>query len=277
MKWIRAHCHVIDHPRFTDAGALARDLWQWGMLFSGKHETDGVLRMNDVLRSGWGYGDKRNVKLAEKLVDVGLWERTDAGYRISKWAEMGNPTKAELDEKRGEEREGRASRRKRTSSPPTESVPDARECPPRTHDSVPYSHSLSLEDRNDVGVLRRPAGAFTSSASEPLLEDAHKTWESRTFAEAPDDPLPAVWANFCGHYAGQEFLNREAFLGKWQKWIGNQIQRDKQARIARADRKQAFNQRAAGPPPPPKQTPEQSKKFAEELAARIAADRKGAA
>lgn len=146
MKWVREHCHIIDHPRFLAAGALARDLWEWGMKYVGKHETDAEITTEAVLASPWGAGGRGNAKLATKLVDVGLWERTDLGFRVLKWTEMGNPTKAELEEARKFERDGRKARRRgKPASAPLVSAPDIEPCPPRTPDGVPnsYSHSDS--------------------------------------------------------------------------------------------------------------------------------------
>lgn len=142
MKWVREHCHVIGHPRFLAAGALGRDLWEWGLKYSGLYETDGELPMDAVLTSAWGAGGKANLRVATKLVEVGLWERTEHGFRSLRWAEMGNPTKAEIEESRKIEREGRAQRRKRTASAPV-STPDSSECPARTPGGVPYSLSHS--------------------------------------------------------------------------------------------------------------------------------------
>jgi hypothetical protein len=86
------------------------------MLLSGQQETDGELSMVAVLSSPWGYGGRANVKAAAKLVAVGLWERTDKGYRICRWSEQGNTTKAQLDEHRSAARD--RMRAKRSSSPP---------------------------------------------------------------------------------------------------------------------------------------------------------------
>jgi hypothetical protein len=62
MDWIKKRTHVIDHPRFLEAGAVARDLYDWGMLYSGEHELDGELPMVAVMLSAWGAGGKGNVK-----------------------------------------------------------------------------------------------------------------------------------------------------------------------------------------------------------------------
>lgn len=113
--------HVIDHERFLAAGAIARDLWEWGMKWSGRHEKDGKIPMHAVLASPWGYGGKANIKAATKLVEVGLWERTDDGFLILRWAEQGNKTHAELEAAREKWRKKKKIQRESVPpEPPTE-------------------------------------------------------------------------------------------------------------------------------------------------------------
>lgn len=196
MKWVRAHCHVVDHPRFLEAGALARDLWNWGMLYSGKHELDGELPLGAILNTPWGAGGKKNAPIAERLVEVGLWEKTETGYRISKWEEMGNPTKAGLAAKREEERTGRANRRqntKRSDPPPAVesgvvSAPDNVPDKERTPDGVPYSYSKSSGSGSREGVQ--------GEDRPPWFDDAIATVEMQTGVKLrPAD----CWLRYFGH------------------------------------------------------------------------------
>lgn len=131
--YVKKRTHIINHPRFLEAGAVARDLYDWGMLWSGQLETDGEIPMSALLASPWGAGGKANIRVATKLVDVGLWERTDRGFRVLKWTEQGNATKAELEASR----EAARSRMRRRRSP------DVRANSSRTNGEVPTSTSLS--------------------------------------------------------------------------------------------------------------------------------------
>ena len=100
MLWVKLGTHITDHERLLEAGAVARDLYVWGLLYAGKHETDGELPMSAVLASPWGANGTRNIKPALRLVEVGLWLRTSLGFSSCRWAEQGNETKASLAEKR---------------------------------------------------------------------------------------------------------------------------------------------------------------------------------
>lgn len=156
MDYVIARTHVIDHERFLEAGSAARDLWLWGMLYAGKHETDGEIPMSAVMASPWGAGGKANVKLAMKLVEVGLWARTEKGFLVLKWTEMGNKTKDQIEEARKKWRKKKKHQRDESKelSPP--------ECPQGTPEGTPR------------GVLNSPSyspSSGSSSGSDPDLPD----------------------------------------------------------------------------------------------------------
>jgi hypothetical protein len=152
--YVKKRTHIINHPRFLEAGAVARDLYDWGMLWSGQLETDGEIPMSALLASPWGAGGRKNVLVAQKLVDVGLWERTDSGYRILRWAEQGNMTKALLSEKRRAERERKAKQRNSSLPPPCPAgtptgTPDG--TPAGSHAESGSSTSTSLSGSGSLG------------------------------------------------------------------------------------------------------------------------------
>lgn len=141
MDYIKKRTHIINHPRFANAGAHARDLYDWGLLHCGLLETDGEIAMVSVLDSSWGYGGKANVKAATRLVEVGLWERTDLGYRVLKWSEQGNMTKADLQAKRAHDRE---KKRKQRLGPKSEVCPPG--VPRPLSEGIGTCTSTSLSD-----------------------------------------------------------------------------------------------------------------------------------
>lgn len=170
MDYVIARTHVIDHERFLEAGSAARDLWLWGLLYAGAHETDGAIPMAAVLASPWGKGGRANVKLADQLVRVGLWSRTDRGYLVLKWSEMGNKTRAELEIAREAARKKKAAQRARFAK----KADDSENCPPGTTQGSPQG---SPED-----VLNSPSYSLSGSSS------------SRRRDPEPDrSPTPRVW------------------------------------------------------------------------------------
>lgn len=143
MDWIKKRTHIIDHERFLEAGAIARDLYDWGMLWSGEHETDGEIPMVAVVTSAWGRGGRSNVTVAQKLIQVGLWIRTDNGFRILQWTEQGNLTKAQLAADRESARIRKASRGSGKVLANSG----------RTNTEVPTSTSLSLSSSGSLSQI----------------------------------------------------------------------------------------------------------------------------
>lgn len=95
MIYARVDVNFGDHPRAFAAGPVARDLWVWGLLYCRKHELDGELPEGVVLSSPWGAGGKANAKVAAKLVEVGLWERTAFGWTICRYAAVTGTRRAQ--------------------------------------------------------------------------------------------------------------------------------------------------------------------------------------
>jgi hypothetical protein len=275
MKWIREHTHIVDHPRLLEAGSAGRDLWHWGMLYAGLHETDGELPLIAVLSSSWGTGGKRNIVVAQKLCDVGLWERTDTGYRICRWIEMGNPTQADLAEKRQEEREGRKVRRRRLSDVSAVSQPCLNEsgtgsegpqveqgstpkntvvsdvvsepcppmCPPRTPHGVPYSYSYS--ESGSGSDLREPrSGPLPTMRVIPDPADPPPDWWPEALATvqmATSVALPAseAWVRYAGHRAVKTMPAERRDAVQWLTSVMVREAREARERARRQDDRDA--------------------------------------
>ncbi len=264
MLWIKLGTHIKDHPRFLALGALARDLWVWGMLYSGDHELDGDLPMAAVMTSAWGRGDRANVKLAGTLVSAGLWERTESGWRILRWAEQGNQTKAQLSA----DREAARERKERNGSG------KVRANEQRTNTEVPTSTSLSCSGSD----LSEGMQGETLERTAPLTDDARQVFDSLEMVRPTLLDVAVVWLGFCGHNADQRFPSRAALLGRWQKWVTQQgvfAAKDREKDRVRADQ-EAERKRFAreGPEKPPPPTRAQSQAMAEELARRVMGNRK---
>lgn len=85
------------HPRAIAAGFDAMGLWLWGMLYAQNHQTDGRLHRPAVLTA---WGGRRNILLAKKLVEVGLWTEDEAGdWFIHNYSEK-NQTSEDIRRKR---------------------------------------------------------------------------------------------------------------------------------------------------------------------------------
>ena len=101
MVWIRIDDQIAHHPKFTAAGPVAAWLWVCGNGYCNKYLTDGLIPEAGLK----AVADVPNVKKwADRLVAVGLWERTEQGYRVHDFHDH-NPTAAEVKEKRRKDRD----------------------------------------------------------------------------------------------------------------------------------------------------------------------------
>ncbi len=84
--WIKVDDGFISHPKvLTAAGLVGRyglgrvvALWLKGLSYAGRYQTDGFLP-NEFVRTSDEIG---TVFVTKALLEVGLWERADGGYRI---------------------------------------------------------------------------------------------------------------------------------------------------------------------------------------------------
>ncbi len=200
MLYVKQGTHVIDHHRFLEAGVVARDLWQWGMLYAGAHETDGDLPMVAVLSSAWGRGGKSNVTVAARLVEVGLWERTVSGFRICRWVEQGNQTKAELTSARAATR-SRVKRHRNgvTNGGCNANVP--------TSTSTSSGSDLEISPEEVTGVRSVAPGDPPSWFATALDVIEMQTGERLAAGEA--------WLRYSGHRAGKRIEPTQADAQYW--------------------------------------------------------------
>ncbi len=92
MSWIRLDDQIAHHKKFLAAGPVASWLWICGQSFSARYLTDGFIPFCALSSLGSVRKAKPHV---EKLVEVGLWERADGGYRIHDYHDY-QPTAEEV-------------------------------------------------------------------------------------------------------------------------------------------------------------------------------------
>lgn len=248
MDWVKEGTQVIDHPKFLEAGPIARDLWEWGMKYSGKHELDGELPMVAVLSSAWGAGGSGNIVPAQQLVEIGLWERTDAGFRILRWEEQGNLTRAQIAEGR-EAARSRMKRRRSDPPPPLAGCsldvranfdvrsPELLANERRTNADVPTSTSPSdLGSGSLEPDLVQASQVTTPRAREPAFEIPPEP-ESRVVAIEPwtlDTPIPDAWRVDAD---GQITPTGETVdvAEQWRRYLADRLRPDQRKLVSGAD------------------------------------------
>lgn len=101
---------IEGHPKAWASGVEAMGLWLWGMVHARAHRTGGRLERPAVLGA---WGGKRNIMLAKRLVDSGLWvAQADGAWLIWNYEEKSagnsNASKSTPRVKRFRERERNA-------------------------------------------------------------------------------------------------------------------------------------------------------------------------
>ena len=265
---------VIDHEKFLEAGVHGRDLWEWGMKYSGKHETDGALSMSAVLASPWGYGGKANIKAATRLVEVGLWERTEKGFQILRWSEQGNKTKTELAESREFDRKKKAQQRAEWAARKAAKFCDV---PVDVPKGVPGGRAEGLRPESVPVPVPVSLGSGSREGMQGEAEPPEWFMAAIATAEGTGEKIRPkdAWLRYSGHRAGKGIPKTQQDAVYWLTTVMvPEARKERRQEADKRDRDAKFDRQRSGPEPraPPSQA--QAKAMAEELRKRLAA-RKG--
>jgi hypothetical protein len=95
MSWVRIDDRAHTHPKHLRAGPMACWLWVCGLSYCSEHLTDGEIPSAALVT----FNIPRPEREAERLVAVGLWEVTEAGYRVHDYHEY-QPSKGQVATRR---------------------------------------------------------------------------------------------------------------------------------------------------------------------------------
>jgi hypothetical protein len=92
MPWVKLDDQFADHPKIAAAGPLASWLHVCGLCYCARFLTDGFIPNGQIRK----LADLDNtVELADKLVEVGIWEKVEGGYQIHDYLEY-NPSREQV-------------------------------------------------------------------------------------------------------------------------------------------------------------------------------------
>lgn len=240
-RFVPIDLDITTHPKACAAGPEAMGLWLWGMAFAKLHATHGKLPRHAVLAA---WGGRRNVVLAKKLVDSGLWSRLENGD----W-EIWNFSKKQASSTSSAERMRRLRERQK-------SVTSTVTC------DVTRDASNVTCDANDVTEKRHMCSISPSiSFSEEIQES--ETGE-RDRATPPDwfeavlgtvgmtvEPIAdpgAAWLRYRGHRAKKHEPMSVADAEYWITTVIVKEQREERERRRRADDRDRENKARFGKP-----------------------------
>ena len=102
MTWVKLTDVFPDHPKIRMAGQAAAWLYVAGLCHCARHTTNGLI-VDVALPGLGGYGNSRVSKLAQVLVNVGLWERQDGGYMVHDYLDF-QPSREVVERQREQRR-----------------------------------------------------------------------------------------------------------------------------------------------------------------------------
>jgi hypothetical protein len=122
MSWAKVDDRANEHHKQLDAGPEACWFWVCGLMYANRQpDRDGLIPERALTLL---YPVKNPKKLAEKLVEVGLWDKTPGGYQIHNYHGW-NPTpeQIEADKAAARERAAKSYANKKAKKP--DSAPDS--------------------------------------------------------------------------------------------------------------------------------------------------------
>jgi len=215
MAWVKIDDQFSQHPKVALAGPLASWLYVCGLCYCNKFLTDGVIperivptladfsgikiEANDEATSQ-ANGEANAKQLASILVQVGLWEKTDAGFLIHDYLEF-NPSRDEVlatREKRaasgrnGGKKSGEVRAAKQNRSKVLSKLPSKLEA------NGQAKHEPRIPIRVNEQIATQ-SGAEAPDGGTPKLEEAKgQNGKPQWVAKGPAQELVAWWADHSG-------------------------------------------------------------------------------
>jgi hypothetical protein len=155
MPWIRLDDQFPDHPKVIAAGPMAAWLYVCGIGYCNRLLTDGLIPKGQVRKLA---DVDEAMALAARLVEVGLWEEVESGYRIHDFldyqpsAEQVKAERADNAKRQHEWRERKKQERNTVTNTVTDGVSNAPRNAPVT--GAPYpsqSHPVPIPSTSPDG------------------------------------------------------------------------------------------------------------------------------
>lgn len=178
MIYAKLDVDIADHPRAFAAGVEAFGLWAWGLAYTRKHDLDGRI---PKVAAFIALGGKQNEKLAQKLLDAGLWIADGDSFIVFNYAEK-NETKAQVQKRKEQTKERVTRYRSVTRDDVTQAV--TQPCNASVPGSGSGSGSVYLDPEGGLGETEPAAddpGAPANDSEPSELTKAQKleAWESK--------------------------------------------------------------------------------------------------
>jgi hypothetical protein len=191
MSWVKVDDQMTRHPKFLRLGRnrlVCQGVWLDGMCYASSYLTDGFVPEAAL--------DRASLSAAAHLVEVGLWQQVQGGFRIHDYHDY-QPTREDVTElrRKNAERQSR-HRHAATNGVTTASVIEPRPVPSRPTPVQTYEYV------DPMALYTEKVGRRPGQKERDWLEDLHVRY-SRTELVAAMQATPK----------GPDFLKRlDAFM-----------------------------------------------------------------
>lgn len=179
--WIKILNSLPAHPKILRAGDRAAWLYVCGLCYSNEHLTDGHIPREVLMVAAPGI--KAPEKLAEKLVEIGLWHEAEGGWVVHDYGDH-QRTAAQVKETRRKDRERKARKES------TDTFPKTRK---ESTDTFPPDSA-----RNPNGIPKDSSGAPKRIPSETYADA--RSQEKKREEVTPHSPLSVECEEWLLHY-----------------------------------------------------------------------------
>lgn len=104
MTWVRSDDNEPNHPKIFRAGVAGYGFFQAAKCYCSRNLTDGFIPIGDISLILPSVTFAASVKLCIRLVECGLFEKEETGYRVHDYLHY-NPSKEQVQERRAERAE----------------------------------------------------------------------------------------------------------------------------------------------------------------------------
>ena len=208
MSWVKLDDQVTHHPKVLKAGPVAAWTWVCCIAYASQHLTDGFVPFEALTT----FGVPQAAKHAAKLLEVGLLEAAEGGYRVHDYHAYNAP--AETVKAKRQEVAARvgAWRQKRTSNATCNSVTHPLNIESVTHPVTRYTNECNARPvpvQYQVPPIAPLLGAVRSRPSQ--LRKRAEELRRKAWGRCPHDP-PCDTYDACIAQIIEDLQTRQADL-----------------------------------------------------------------
>jgi hypothetical protein len=187
MTWAKLDDKANEHRKQLAAGAEACWLWACGLMYANRQRArDGFIPEAAV---GMLYPFKTPKRLADRLVEVGLWERTEGGYQIHRF-HYWNQNKERYEDKLASGRERAAKSYERRKVKNDDSSREEKAKTPSEEPDLFANSSGSTPTPTPTPLPKNPTGSSGGGAAAPPAQPKRTpkpvTWPVDSWAGPTD-------------------------------------------------------------------------------------------